>query len=462
MKKLMSVLAMVIFMTGMVVAQSNNAEVNQINDYNQATVDQSGNLNKAYVDQTNTKGTDPAYKNQAFVDQVGQENWLDYDVAGYNDVLRSNQVGYDNWAKIDQGSWKDKDNNYNNIVHLDQIGSENHVNALLKGDDNFIQFNQVGHENTVIGASPFKYEGDMSRITIDQTGGENTMKGDIKGSDQFIDVDQMGDNNFSKIEIDAELGVATGVRDQRVTVYQEGMDHRSVVDIQGDHNNVEVRQSVEDQTSTVMIEGDDNRVGHWQPEDGEGNYPYGAHGIYVTHSNFAKSDITGNDNVSYIGKTLGQEGRGNSAIHTITGDDNRAMTDQDGGDNVARITQDGSGNYAKQIQDVWRFESTPGQESKFQNNEADANRSLIDQMGTDNRVKAYQFGDENLINVTQDGSDNKAFIDQGYWDQGRAWGTGSPFIGSQNRAVINQTGTGHISKVNQMGSNNNTVINQQP
>ncbi|MFP4019304.1 MAG: hypothetical protein ACLFUH_08640 [Bacteroidales bacterium] len=148
MKKLISLFAMVIFMTGMLVAQNddNSATVKQINDYNKADVEQNGS-NTADILQTTTSDRESDTWNKAFVDQDGYDNKLDYEVEGYDNLLRSNQYGENNRAIIDQGVWNDG-SNYSNSVYVDQDNTEsgdvgNTIKADLKGDENVFRFTKM-------------------------------------------------------------------------------------------------------------------------------------------------------------------------------------------------------------------------------------------------------------------------------------------------------------------------------
>ena len=466
MKKLMSVLVAVVFMTGMVVAQ-NDATVEQINDYNKANVDQSGS-NEADIYQKTTSDHESGTWNTANVTQEGESNYMDYEVEGYDNLLRSEQFGDNNKAYIDEGVWNDGSNYSNNVfVEQDNTNSGdlgNFLRADLKGDENAFRFWQTGDNNSIrgayghitqVGTESFAYEGDNSFVKVEQVGDDNVMRGNIYGTDQRVVVEQMGDENFSGVKIKDNLGTTEGSYKQFVTVRQWEKDNDSRVDIEGSDNRVLVEQHGADmsgdQRSIVFIEGSDNKVQHYQTLDGEGGRGQGG--------SLAKSDIDGDYNKSFIGKKLGQEGVDNKAIHTVTGDNNKAYTDQDGERNKAFVTQTGDHNVAKQIQDMWP-EDNYDDVAPW---EANDNVSLIEQDNDYNTAKTYQFGDDNVAKVYQDG-DDRAYVDQGIWDQGASWnhGYGTGQFGNDNRAIIDQNGGTNVSRVLQLGNNNNVNINQGP
>jgi hypothetical protein len=290
------------------------------------------------------------------------------------------------------------------------------------------------------------------------------MQGRIWGGDQKVDVDQKGNYNFSSIYVDDGLS-STGNFEQFITVLQKNDHNWSDIDVDGGFNKVTVEQAgvhgtAGIQMSMVDVDGNNNIVKHFQTKDGEGSP-----GIYITGNNYAGSIINGNANKSIIGKTLGQEGIGNAAIHIISGDDNKSFTDQDGGDNMATITQAGTNNYAKQVQDV--YNANGSEEGVYQNNEADENWSFMLQAGSFNTAKAYQFGDDNEVQISQMGSNNEALVDQGIWNQGGTWnaspgGLQGGFISNGNSVDIMQVGSNHVAKVLQLGNSNTAIINQQP
>lgn len=234
-KKVTVLFAAAIFAAGFSVAQ-NDATVEQNNNYNMADVDQSGS-NEATLTQTSTASGE-SEKNEAFVTQSGQGNFLDYDVKGHSNQLESSQLGYGNQAIIEQAKWKDSDNNYGNHVIMEQTsygggegdfegtetgyGSGNHAYLKLKGDENHIRVEQQGSGNYVGGmmlegdgpgeegpavlngggeTAFFKYEGDGSDIDIEQDGMGNALVGAVHNSYGRVDIDQDNQYNYAAVQV---------------------------------------------------------------------------------------------------------------------------------------------------------------------------------------------------------------------------------------------------------------------
>ena len=234
-KKVTVLFAAAILAAGISVAQ-NDATVEQNNNYNMADVDQSGS-NEATLTQTSTASGE-SEKNEAFVSQTGQGNFLDYDVKGHSNQLESSQLGYGNQAIIEQAKWKDSDNNYDNHVILEQTsygggegdfegtetgyGSGNHAYLKLKGDKNHIRVEQQGSGNYVGGmmleggesgedgpeilngggeTAFFKYEGDGSDIDIEQDGLGNAVIGAVHNSYGLVDIEQDNLSNLAAVQV---------------------------------------------------------------------------------------------------------------------------------------------------------------------------------------------------------------------------------------------------------------------
>ena len=234
-KKVTVLFAAAIFAAGISVAQ-NDATVEQNNNYNMADVEQSGS-NEAMLTQTSTASGE-SEKNEAFVTQSGQGNFLDYDVKGHSNQLESSQLGYGNQAIIQQGNWFDGDYNYGNHVILEQTsygggegdfegtetgyGSGNHAYLKLKGDENHIRVEQQGSGNYVGGmmlegdgpgeegpeilngggeTAFFKYEGDGSDIDIEQDGNYNAVVGEVHNSYGRVDIDQGNQYNYAAVQV---------------------------------------------------------------------------------------------------------------------------------------------------------------------------------------------------------------------------------------------------------------------
>jgi len=234
-KKITTIFTAVLFAASFTVAQ-NDATVEQNNNYNMADVDQSGS-NEAVLTQT-SNASGQTEKNEAFVSQAGQGNYLEYDVHGHSNLLESSQLGFDNQANIQQGNWYDGDYNYGNHVILEQTsygggegdlamseelaGAGNDAYLKLKGDENHIRVEQDGSGNYVGGtmmmegdgpgkgeglssmngeSTFFKYEGDHSDIDITQEGNYNAVLGEIHNSYGRVDISQENLGNMAHIQV---------------------------------------------------------------------------------------------------------------------------------------------------------------------------------------------------------------------------------------------------------------------
>lgn len=376
MKKLLSVLALVIFATGMIVAQDNQSDVRQTGD---------GNTADAY--------------------QEGSGNILDYGVMGDDNTFDGDQLGMDNMMVIDQESWFDMPDAYQaynnlNMVSVYQEGDENWAYGWFKGDENTISFTQMGNGNSIGNEAlgePYIYEGDYSNITIEQVNGGNMAEGEIHGTNQDINVYQesLSPGNYSEIYIMGSLG--GGTASQTVDIDQSGENE-----------------------SYVAIYGNGNTVKHNQyGEDGDGINP---------GMNMADTYIEGDDNMSDIE----QEGQYNEAYHYMAGSavyGNVAETEQDGEYNLAVVDQMTNYNTAIQVQDAY----APSDDilDTDASNEAEDNQSYIVQAGGDyNTAETYQFGDRNVAGIMQEGANNTVVVDQGIWDQ-------RPSVGEANHGYDN-------------------------
>ena len=356
MKKLWSLLVMVIFMTGMVVAQDNSATANQNGDKNSAGQTQDGSSNTATVDQ-NTPGANVVQGQTA-------TQW---------------QEGDDNEASIIQNTWGA--NSEGNTTTQEQYGIDNEASAKSNGSLNMVTQYQDGELNK----SSLYTGGSKNTVVVNQYGISNVANGQLLGD---------------------ELNM--------VNVMQDGTSNMTVFRIEyGDGNDVDIDQIGEDNKvggygdPGVHIWGSSNTV----DIDQYGNQEM----VEVGKANEASVLIEGEGNMS----TIEQEGQYNMATHTMQGsavDGNEAETQQDGYSNIAEVKQRSNNNVAFQLQDAYK--PADNIMDNDDNNEADWNESYITQEGgTNNSAETYQFGDRNKATVVQDGNNNILVADQGIWDQ---------------------------------------------
>jgi len=356
MKKLMSLLVMVIFMTGMAVAQNNSATATQNGDKNDIDQTQAGSSNTATVDQ-NTPGANVVQGQNA-------TQW---------------QEGDDNSASIIQNTWGS--NAEGNTTTQEQYGIGNEASAKSNGSLNTVTQVQ---------------DGELNRSSLYVGGSQNT-----------VDVHQDGMSNIAN-------GQLLGDESNMVNVMQDGTSNMTVFRIEyGNGNDVDIDQIGDDNKvggygdPGVHIWGSSNVV----DIDQYGNQEK----VEVGKANEARVLIEGDGNES----TIEQEGQYNQATHTMQGsavDGNVAETQQDGYYNKAEVTQKSDNNYAFQLQDAWA--PSDNIMDNDANNEADWNESYITQQGgTNNSAETYQFGDRNKATVVQEGYNNILIADQGIWDQ---------------------------------------------
>ncbi|MFP8488069.1 hypothetical protein ACKGJO_03135 [Gracilimonas sp. Q87] len=235
MKRLMTVLAAVLFTTGMAFAQSNQATINQIGDDHVATVQQDNGIgNQATVDQEAVDqifSTDPAEDNYAFVQQInGNYNRVDLDQGGNGDYADVRQNGYRNEADMMQKGPNDTD----------------HYATLV----------QTGNYNTV---DMFQDHNDNATFTAVQTGNNNDILSNQNGGTSFstllMDFIQTGNRN--SIDARQNQGAATALiyqlnsDDNSAITRQTGGGHWLRVDQYSDNNTANITQTGTNNTSTV-------------------------------------------------------------------------------------------------------------------------------------------------------------------------------------------------------------------
>jgi len=422
MKKLMSLLVMVIFMTGMVVAQNNNATANQNGDKNSAGQTQAGSSNTATVDQ-NTPG------------------------AGVIDGQTATQLqeGENNTASIEQNTWGA--NAEGNTAVQEQYGKNNAAASKTNGSKNSVTQIQGANTLSADNKSSLYVGGSMNVVEVHQDGMRNEANGQLLGDDDnYVNVDQDGNDNMTLFRVEYGDGNVVNI-DQVGDQNTVGGWGDPGVHIWGSGNDVDINQFGNQEKTEIGLAND------------------------------ARVFIEGDGNKSVIQ----QEGQYNQATHTMQGspvNGNVAETRQDGYNNIGEITQESDNNIAYQMQDAYApadnilvpaipYGNDP-------NNEADENESYITQkVGTGNVAKTFQFGDKNIAHVLQEGAGNILEADQGIWDQRPAIGQANHGLGNmlevkvkgdQNQIFTVQDGLYNTMKFDLYsesdGSNNRNIIDK--
>ncbi|SHF32917.1 Curlin associated repeat-containing protein [Fodinibius roseus] len=273
MKKLTTLLFVLVFASSMAYAQ------------NDATVDQDGNDNNATVNQTYTSGA----MNEASINQIGNDNtverlnqlgggnWFGVTQDGDDNLVKSHAEQGSNAAESQGGSITiSQTNDGNGVWDADQAGSENNATIYQDGDDvanieaqvspsggsgNTILIDQMDGANSVGAFSsngPGAYqEGEGNSMDITQNGGaaagteskmitgvnSNFFRGNIEGGQGLI---QFGNDNEMRIDQDGASTVEFIVQDGNLNVadvMQTGNGHTASVSQVGSNNGASIIQN---------------------------------------------------------------------------------------------------------------------------------------------------------------------------------------------------------------------------
>ncbi|MDZ7718957.1 MAG: curlin repeat-containing protein [Balneolaceae bacterium] len=238
MKKLTTLLVMLLFTAGMAFGQ-NNATVDQNDDGNEAFIDQVGDLNTANVEQTSDVGLSEGEGHFADIDQLGLGG-LGSGVNNLATVKQDFRVTGAHATTIEQ--WGD-----DNVAHVEQVDAGNNVaNILQDGIENFANVyqqywnefdaTQIGDDNKIIGVpgggtygfggrafqiadgfSSLRYEMDFT-----QDGDNNTIQAGQERGYGSSTILQTGDWN-------AALSYQNGGSGDMIDIAQTGHENDAVV-----------------------------------------------------------------------------------------------------------------------------------------------------------------------------------------------------------------------------------------
>ena len=401
MKKLMSVLVMVIFMAGMVVAQNNQSEVAQTGDDNEATIEQLGQNNVSDLRQERRSG------------------WPVVTSALDGNLYELHQEGSGNVSKLGQ-NWGSSE------AYVNQVGDNNQLTSS----------STFSNSNNYYGESGFAIQGG-SVLELDQIGDENVAGINQRAKDNYADIDQVGNKNEVDVFQYSFGGVAPPAFGNDAFVQQTGDENSTVITQSGD-----MGSSGRSNTASVAIDGDQNTT----RVDQYGNQNSAS--MSVGHPNYAPSNYmndvkmsqTGDNNTAAFGLQMGNN---NMVDIDQAGDNNWSeFSIKYGSENEANIDVDGNGNRSRiSISTHWGYMSS---------------RNTIDlvQDGDGNYASGDVEGDRNTITVTQMGLNNRV---------GTSWYTKDGFdvYGENNTITIDQMSDGNMSLNKVTGWNNTINVSQQ-
>lgn len=524
MKRLFSLLTMIVVMTGMVMAQSNTATTSQNGNNNSATQDQSGNSNTAEVTQGMFQGATDSEGATAIQSQEGNEN--------------SALIKQRDWANPGNLAEQQQTGDANQAVSIMYNGA-NESFQLQEGDGNWSKFQtsngsgnygetqQMGHNNA---AFVKLLQSSSSSAEVMQDGDGNQAEVDAQGSGNMVDVDQTGTGNKvgmqpwyanEGITIDGDDNMATQTQDgsnNEATYSVFGYSNEFTGEQTGDMNKMFVNQStwydVENYGNVInasqtgdenlldaKLKGDDNTLDFTQTGNsnvitGLGGNPFMYEGDYsdidieqINDNNTVQADIQGtNQDIDVWQKSYSPGNTSKIEIDASLGGGTASQSvsvRQDGTNNMSDVYIKGNGNTIEHDQP----KDKEGPVIVNRDNKAttniwgSGNSATIYQEGDANMAEQNIWGSGNSASTHQDGGFNEAFITQktggntalqvqdGYyyggteskWDNNEADHNYSNILqegGSANMAKSYQSGDQNWVDIHQDGSGNSAIVDQ--
>lgn len=228
------VVGLVLGMSFGVMADDNEADVEQQGNGLEAYVEQIGNLNDTKITQTSTNGMDMLadvfqegnnnesiidqvsnnkYLQEAFIDQRGDYNFAKINQPGRNAEGYINQDGYDNTAEIHQNYKKNKHDTEKKLDgYINQVGNDNsaYINHSMKS---------FGYSYAGI-----MQDGNDNNASIEQHQDNGDFYGSDSSSGEWAVISQIGDQN------DADIN-------------QNGLYNEAIINQNGNNNISEVIQA---------------------------------------------------------------------------------------------------------------------------------------------------------------------------------------------------------------------------
>jgi len=452
MKKFISLLTMVIFITGMAVAQ-NTATTSQTGDKNDAQIQQQGGDQHATVTQTDDQNDANVRQHQYSTNGSQSATVIQNGDAfgGNKATIRMEFLGGNgnpNTAYIEQiGDYNTSNQRIEagrGIEHLwgYQEGNHNELTQRLGGATNRVtsfDAEQVGNYNKATQTLP---NGIVSRGLIKQTGNHNDarqmLEGDYNGWSGPITSFQEGNRNTSRQIFHSTVPYGGTDEENTGLVSQFGDGNFARQLVEGKAADVDIRQGDPDKNNQA------NYNEAWQNIMGATNTA----SIYVIGDrNWTKQRVDGDkNNVSLWNagnhNTVRQKQNlyNNHQRLEIGGDWNNAIVSQDGNKNKTYINMRGTG---------------PGQiGSGLGSHNNNRNDLMISQNGDENLLSGAVTGERNDVDVYQIGNNNT--IGSGLWNA-----DGINIYGHSNTTLIRQLTNGNSADVNQLGNNNNSRIIQK-
>jgi len=224
MKKLTTLLVMMLFTAGMAFAQSNIATIDQVGDDHEAMIDQIGFSNTAYVDQTDGGGSSNGDAT-ADIDQQGDENsvnLLQRAFFGFPDESDAiiTQIGDRNRVEGASATSAFYQNQPGGVVEVRMEGDDNRLYSLrgeAQKNKNEFFLDILGSDNTVgmeqeNGSGDVDIIGDLNNVMLSQLGNNtifNTATVDILGNENGVSVTQTMDSNSAMVNVTGSYNSAT-------------------------------------------------------------------------------------------------------------------------------------------------------------------------------------------------------------------------------------------------------------
>lgn len=355
MKKLTTLIILILLSTGLVFAQNNEASVDQIGDDNVATATQTGLSHDATIEQL---GDD----NNSTITQTFESNNGTNRQFGNDNLSTTVQAGNSNQSWTVQG-WYNEDAAHDNISSVTQNGNDNYTVAYtFYGNFNSVSVNQESTDNVAYvmqgWSNPDDYVNDNNAI-ISQFSSDNDARiFQYNGDNNTATVTQQGGNdNNGQIS----QGYLWAVHDLNIAeaffsegnIVQNGDQNNATVMQFGDSNFFDLVQN--SSGNVVGEEGSVSQGAKWFIQDGDRNQFAGvinSGGLSFTNALSAEQNN---------GSTLDYETEGISGYYGSFqfGDDNKiglrqgqddwGLIQQLGNDNTALLSQSGSGGNSSTI-----------------------------------------------------------------------------------------------------------------
>lgn len=330
-------------MTGMAMADQNDAVSNQ-----------TGNDNSTGIVQSSTSGNG----HKANSDVTGNHNTISID-------QNSATAAHGNASVLVNG---DNGRGDNNTVTLTQSSFQGHTFGSGQHQTAIVDIH--GDSNTINGTQKYGTDYEQNKLTV-------TIRGNGEGSGNAVDVNQFGNGETSTTTIwgdNNDVDVNQGAGHNTASIYIDGNagddeGDGNKVNVKQDHNGVSFGNGLTGNTAQITIYGDNNNKSLAFTGDasdlGTGLTPgsivqsgaanlvtlnVGSSGFDSSSNAFAAkqsgtlNSLTGNIFGNHNQLVVAQSGDTNAATLLQSGDYNNAAVSQGGNTNAATVSQIGNGN----------------------------------------------------------------------------------------------------------------------